>query len=69
VIKKICNQRQRGRQYHQLAAGVAQNEGHAEIDEEIIEWVVTTVNMPEAGEEDPSFSAGRRCQRIGCLWR
>jgi Lon-like ATP-dependent protease len=42
VIKKYATNGREAVNIIQLAAGVAQNEGHSEIDEEIIEWVVTT---------------------------
>ncbi|MGI6451749.1 MAG: ATP-dependent protease LonB [Desulfitobacteriia bacterium] len=42
VIKKYATNGREAVNIIQLAGGVAQNEGHMEIDEEIIEWVVTT---------------------------
>jgi len=42
IVKKYAANGREAVNIIQLAAGVAQNEGHAEIDEEIIEWVVTT---------------------------
>jgi Lon-like ATP-dependent protease len=42
VIKKYATNGREAVNIIQLAAGVAQNEGHSEIIEEIIEWVVTT---------------------------
>ncbi len=42
VIKKYATNGREAVNIIQLAAGVAQNEGHTAIDEEIIEWVVTT---------------------------
>lgn len=42
VIKKYATNGREAVNIIQLAGGVAQNEGHKEIDEEIIEWVVTT---------------------------
>ncbi|NLM21286.1 MAG: ATP-dependent protease LonB [Peptococcaceae bacterium] len=42
VIKKYATNGREAVNIIQLAAGVAQNEGHSEIKEEIIEWVVTT---------------------------
>jgi Lon-like ATP-dependent protease len=42
VIQKYAANGREAVNIVQLATGVAQNEGHPEIDEEIIEWVVTT---------------------------
>ncbi|RNC29961.1 MAG: Lon protease 2 [Candidatus Dichloromethanomonas elyunquensis] len=42
VIKKYATNGRETVNIIQLAAGAAQNERHVEIDEEIIEWVVTT---------------------------
>ncbi len=42
VIQKYATNGREAVNIIQLAAGVAQNEGHLEIDEEIIEWVVIT---------------------------
>lgn len=42
VVKKYATNGREAVNIIQLAAGVARNEGHKEIDEEIIEWVVTT---------------------------
>jgi len=42
VIKKYATNGREAVNIIQLAGGVAQNEGHPQINEEIIEWVVTT---------------------------
>ena len=42
VVKKYATNGREAVNIIQLAAGVAQNEGHTDIDENIIEWVVTT---------------------------
>ncbi|KUO58311.1 MAG: Lon protease [Gracilibacter sp. BRH_c7a] len=42
IIKKYATNGREAVNIIQLAAGVAQNDGHTDIDEDIIEWVVTT---------------------------
>lgn len=56
VVKKYATNGREAVNIIQLAAGVAQNEGHAEIDEEIIEWVVTTGQYaPRPEKKIPPF--------------
>jgi len=56
VIKRYATNGREAVNIIQLAAGVAQNEGHAAIDEEIIEWVVTTGQYaPRPEKKIPPF--------------
>lgn len=56
IIKKYATNGREAVNIIQLAGGVAQNEGQPEIDEEIIEWVVTTGQYaPRPEKKIPSY--------------